>query len=224
MTTVSDPLNSLASPATTAAVTKAASNTTLDQKSFLQLMIAQFKNQDPTKPQDPTAFLGQLAQFSTVSGIQDMQTSLSTLSDSLRSQSVLSGASLVGRDVLTPASTIGMAANEGVYGALDVPDGATSVDMVIKDNAGQTIRHYSMPASAGMSNFAWDGATDNGGAAPTGIYSVSATTNIGGKSQSVPVLLDSQVTSVTIDPQSNNLVLNTRGLGSVPLSGVRRVM
>jgi flagellar basal-body rod modification protein FlgD len=224
MTTVSDPINSLASPATTAAVTNASTRNTLDQKTFLKLMITQFKNQDPTKPQDPTAFLGQLAQFSTVSGIQDMQASISTLSSALLSQSVLGGASLVGRDVLAPASSIAMNANEGVYGALDVPEGASNIDMVIKDSVGQTIRHYSVPASAGLTNFAWDGVGDGGTAAASGRYSISATANIGGKSQSVPVLLDSQVTSVTIDPKSNGLMLNTSGLGSISLNSVRRVM
>jgi flagellar basal-body rod modification protein FlgD len=224
MTTVSDPINSLASQAVATSANKASTRNALDQNSFLKLMITQFKNQDPTKPQDPTAFLGQLAQFSTVSGIQEMQSSISTLSSALLSQSVLGGASLVGRDVLAPASTIAMNANEGVFGALEVPEGASSVDMVIKDNVGQTIRHYNMPVSAGLTNFGWDGMTDMGTAASSGHYNVSATANVGGKSQSVPVLLDSQVTSVTIDPTSNNLMLNTKGLGAVSLSNVRRVM
>ena len=62
-------------------------------------MIAQLKNQDPFKPMDPAQFLGQLAQFGTVTGIQDMQGSFSTLSDSLRSAQVLGGTALVGRTV-----------------------------------------------------------------------------------------------------------------------------
>ena len=57
---------------------------TIGQEQFMSLMIAQLRNQDPTKPMDPSAFLGQLAQFGTVSGIQDMQGSLSSLSDALR--------------------------------------------------------------------------------------------------------------------------------------------
>src|SRR6188768_3696602 len=76
----------------------------LGQNEFLQLMLAQLKNQDPFKAMDPSQFLGQLAQFGTVSGIQEMQGSLSTLSDSLRSSQVLGGTSLVGHYVLADAS------------------------------------------------------------------------------------------------------------------------
>ena len=76
----------------------------LGQAQFMQLMIAQLRNQDPTQPMDPANFLGQLAQFGTVSGIQGMQDSISTLSDSLRSSQVLGGTSLVGHYVLADAS------------------------------------------------------------------------------------------------------------------------
>src|SRR5215831_4185143 len=114
-----DPINSLAQPNVTSGAAKARDQ--LNQKSFLQLMIAQFKNQDPTKPQDPAQFLGQLAQFSTVSGIQDMQTSLGALSDSLRSASVLNGATLVGHSVLTASSSTALNSGDTINGAIDVP-------------------------------------------------------------------------------------------------------
>ena len=78
---------------------------TLDINDFLTLMTAQLNNQDPLKPLDSTAFVAQLAQFGTVSGIQSMQNSLATLSDSLRSSQALSGATLVGHHILAPAST-----------------------------------------------------------------------------------------------------------------------
>src|SRR5215831_6213537 len=104
VTSVNDPIAALAAQSK-AAASSANSSDKLDQKSFLQLMIAQFKNQDPTKPQDPSQFLGQLAQFSTVSGIQDMENSLGALSSSLRSTNVLNGATLVGHQILAPHDT-----------------------------------------------------------------------------------------------------------------------
>src|SRR5262249_11048390 len=81
------------------------STQTLGQNEFLKLMMAQLKNQDPTKPLDPTQFVGQLAQFSTVTGIQNMQSSIDTLVSSMRSTQALNGASLVGHNVLAPATT-----------------------------------------------------------------------------------------------------------------------
>src|SRR5262249_56109641 len=80
-------------------------NGQLDQNAFLKLMIAQLKNQDPTKPQDPSEFMSQLAQFSQVTSTQNMQASIQTLTDSMRSTQVLNGTNLVGHDVLPPAST-----------------------------------------------------------------------------------------------------------------------
>src|SRR5688572_26319377 len=80
-------------------------NDELGQNAFLKLMIAQLKNQDPMKPQDPSEFMSQLAQFSQVTSVQNMEKSIQDLAGSLRSTQVLNGASLVGRDILSPADT-----------------------------------------------------------------------------------------------------------------------
>src|SRR3954451_17623249 len=78
--------------------------TELDQKDFLQLMVAQLKNQDPFKPLDPSQYVGQLAQFSSVSGLASMNTQISSLTNSLRGNQVLDGASLIGRTVIAPGT------------------------------------------------------------------------------------------------------------------------
>src|SRR6478752_4143091 len=77
----------------------------LDQNAFLKLMIAQLKNQDPTKPQDPSEFMSQHAQFSQVTSTQNMEKSITTLSDSMRSTQLLNGTSLVGHDILAASDT-----------------------------------------------------------------------------------------------------------------------
>jgi len=219
---VTDSISALAAQ-TEAASSSSKSRNALDQNSFLKLMIAQFRNQDPTKPKDPSEFLGQLAQFSTVSGIQEMQSTIGALADSLRSASVMNGANLVGRDVLVPNSAIDLAANEPVHGALDVPNGVTTVDVVIKDQTGQLVRRMAVPANGPATDFIWDGVTDTGGTAAAGRYQISATARTGNTSESVDVLLTTRVNSVTIDPKTNDLILNTRNVGSVPIASVRRI-
>lgn len=216
-----DSINMLSSQAVTTSAAKARDR--LDQHSFLQLMIAQFRNQDPTKPQDPAQFLGQLAQFSTVSGIQDMQNSIGALSDALRSSNVLSGAILVGHSVLAPSGSITRGATEVVHGAVDVPAGANGIQITVKDQAGQIVRRLDIPAAEGLAEFVWDGVDDRGVLAPAGSYSLVAEARVLGRNESLPVLLNARVESVTIDPASNHLILNTRGLGAVQLSAVRRV-
>jgi flagellar basal-body rod modification protein FlgD len=222
---IADPISALA--AQSSSVTASKPRNQLDQNSFLQLMIAQFRNQDPTKPKDPSEFLSQLAQFSTVSGIQEMQSSLSTLSESLRSSQALDGAGLVGRQVLAPTDSVRYSGSGMVTGALDVPDGAMSIEFNVKDAAGQLIRRVTLPAASvagGTMEFAWDGLSERGTPVAAGQYRLSAIANVGGKGESLPVLLASRVDSVTIDPTSHQLTLNTATLGSIALSNVRRMM
>jgi flagellar basal-body rod modification protein FlgD len=221
---IADPISALAAQSSAANAANAKPKDQLGQDSFLRLMIAQFQNQDPTKPKDPSEFLGQLAQFSTVSGIQDMQTSLSTLADSLRSAQVLDGSALVGRQILTAQDTINYAGTGLVTGAVDVPEGAATVDFTIKDSVGQLIRKVTVPATQGTMDFAWDGLNERGEQVDAGKYTLSAGANVGGANESLPVLLNSRVSSVTIDPASHQLTLNTSNLGPITLSNVRRVM
>ncbi len=94
---------------TGAAAAAAKKKSEIGSEQFLTLMITQLQNQDPMKPVDPTEFLGQLAQFSTVSGIQEMKDSVVSLSDSLRSSQVLGGSTMVGHDVLADASQVALA-------------------------------------------------------------------------------------------------------------------
>jgi flagellar basal-body rod modification protein FlgD len=187
------------------------------------LMIAQLRNQDPTKPMDPSEFLGQLAQFGTVSGIQDMQKSLSTLSDSLRSAQVLGGTSLVGHDVLADASEAALAEGSYIAGATQIPDGATAASIVITDGSGQLVRNMPISAQQGETAFLWDGTTDLGTRAPPGNYRVAAIASVGGSAEQLSTQLVGHVGSVSIDPKNFSLTLNT-DLGPILLGRVRRVM
>ena len=195
----------------------------LGQGQFLELMVAQLKNQDPFKAMDPSQFLGQLAQFGTVTGIQDMQKAFTSLSDSLRSQQVLGGSTMVGREVLLAANETSLGEQGGISGALDVPAGASAVDVNVRDASGQLVRRMSLPLGEGLRDFNWDGLTESGTRAAAGRYQLEAVANVGGQNVSLETLLSDRVTSVTIDA-GRGLSLNTRGLGAHSLSDVRRVM
>jgi flagellar basal-body rod modification protein FlgD len=184
----------------------------LGQNEFLQLMLAQLKNQ----------FLGQLAQFGTVTGIQDMQAAFTSMSDAMRSSQVLDGASMVGRDVLVPSDTISLHADGTVKGSIDVPKGLTGLTVNIRDSAGALVRRMTLPTDGGNQEFTWDGLADNGTRAAAGDYDIEAIGTLDGQSGSLEMLFSSRVNSVTID--SSGLVLNTNDLGARPLSDVRRVM
>ncbi len=195
----------------------------LGQDAFLTLMLSQMKNQDPFKPQDPSAFIGQLAQFSTVSGIQAMQTNISSLSDALRSSQVMDGTSLVGRSVLSVATGATMGDTGGVQGAVTIPAGTSVAAIAVTDASGQLIRRMPLSSQQGTTSFNWDGSTDLGTRAPAGNYTFTAVASVGGTPQQLETQIASRVGSVTIDPANHSLTLNTT-LGPIPLADVRQVM
>lgn len=195
----------------------------LGQAEFLELMIAQLKNQDPFKAMDPSQFLGQLAQFGTVSGIQEMQSAFATLSASMRSSQVLDGATMIGREVLVASDEATLGADGAIRGAVDVPPNATSVSINISDSSGQLVRRLTVPNTAGLADFEWDGTSDTGTRLAPGEYSFEAVVNVGGAQASLETLMSSRVSSVTVD-NGRGLILNTNTLGSRSLSDVRRVM
>jgi flagellar basal-body rod modification protein FlgD len=206
-----------------AATAAAKAKDQLGQDAFLQLMITQLRHQDPTSPVDPADFLGQLAQFGTVTGIQGVQQSMSSLADALRSTQVLGGTSLVGRDVLVDADAAVLGEEGSVYGTAELPQGVRSAALVVTDASGQQVRRVAISPQAGELLFEWDGTTETGARAPAGEYSISVVADVAGQSEQLATQLLARVGSVTIDPSNYSLTLNT-DLGPIALGRVRRVM
>ncbi len=204
---------------------KAKSSPTLGQDEFLKLMIAQFKNQDPFKPLASGEFLSQLAQFSTVSGVQDLQTSFKAMSTSLVSNQALQASSLLGRSVLVKRSDGLLAAGGTISGAVDVPSSVTSVVVSVTDQNGQLVQQLGLGAhTKGLAEFTWDGKLATGAAAAPGIYTMTAQTLVSGSKQAAAdVLTSARVESVTIGADQSGLTLSLEGLGDIAFSDVRQI-
>ena len=221
------PEQAAAAAASNAAAAKSAE---LDQDDFLTLMISQLKNQDPFKPMDPAEYVGQLAQFSSVSGLATMNKNITTLTDSLRGNQVLDGAALIGRTVIAEGNTIyRYAAAEGAeavptQGAIEVPAGASSVQLVVRDSVGTLVKSQALETRAGIRGFSWDGSTDSGTTAPTGAYKIEVIAKVGDKNISLNTSVAAQVSSVALDPANGALILDTDSLGEIPMSEVERVL
>ncbi len=195
----------------------------LGQEQFLKLMITQFQNQDPFKPMDNGDFLGQLAQFGTVSGIQDLQGSFAGLSDSLLSHQALQGAALIGRDALVDSDTVNFT-GAPVAGAVDVPSAGGQLSVAIYDDAGRLVRRMDMgDTAAGMQNFAWDGRDATGALVPAGTYHIESEFKLGGQVSALETLLYGRVNSVSLGRNGSGLTLNIETMGEMSLSRVRRI-
>jgi len=207
---------------------KNAKKTELGQDDFLQLMITQLKNQDPFKPLDPSQYVGQLAQFSSVSGLKEMNTSIASLTASLRGNQVLDGAAMIGRTVVAAGSQVYLPEpgedRVGIAGAIDVPKGTTALQLVVKDASGATIKTEALNPTSGMRGFAWDGTNDAGTAVAAGAYKLEILANAAGKNESLKTSIAASVSSVALDPATGALLLDTDTLGEISMSDVERVL
>lgn len=196
--------------------------TELGQDAFLKLMTAQMQHQDPMKPMESGDFLGQIAQFSTVSGIQGMQASLAGLSAALTSNQTLQAASLVGHGVMVEGKEGYLFAEGGIAGSAKLEaSGALSVE--ITDASGQVVRHMDLGTKpVGDASFTWDGLDDAGNRVEQGSYGVTAKVMNESGTKAVTTQLMGMVSSVSLG--SAGLSLNLYGMDPVALSAVREIL
>ncbi len=195
----------------------------LGQEQFLELMVAQLKNQDPLKPMQNGEFLGQLAQFGTVNGIQQLQQSFASLSASLQSNQALMASSLVGRSVLVPSAQAARGDSGAVSGVVDLPVASASVSVGIYTEAGELVRRIDLGAQgAGQVRFTWDGMSDGGQMLPPGQYRIRAESSDGGVTTARDTLISAKVDSVSLGG-TQGLMLNLAGIGAVPLAQVKQI-
>jgi flagellar basal-body rod modification protein FlgD len=220
----------LSGSGTTGATPSAASKigkgpSALGVEDFMSLMVAQFKNQDPTKPVDNSQLIAQLASFSQVSGIDSLNKSMKSLSDSYAASQTVQAASLLGRNVLIDKPTGYIAAGGALEAAVDVPSGSQRVAVQITDSAGQVVRTLDLgiPPS-GLAKFTWDGKTDAGVAAPAGQYTVNAQALVAGKAQSASAYVSARVESVTMGGTTGSgVTLSLTGLPDVTMTDVKQI-
>lgn len=209
---------------TGSSVTSTPTGSIMSQSDFLELMTTQLQDQDPTQPMDNSQFASELAQFSQLSTSQDIDTNLQSLSSNISSgmqtSQVLSSASLVGRQVLVPSSTLTYSGS-AVSGGVNV---TTPGDVVvsIEDSNGNLVNSIDLGTQqAGLSQFSWNGTDSNGNAVANGTYTVSA--NNGGGTAALNTYVAGSVTGVGYGGSSTGTYLQVAGVGGVPLSQVAQI-
>jgi flagellar basal-body rod modification protein FlgD len=201
-----------------------AGSTQMDQNDFLTLMTAQLKNQDPFAPVDNTQMVAQMAQFSSLAGISEMNTTLKAISDRLNGTSTGDAMSWIGRTVLTPGETAYPRTDGSLGGTIELGADATDVNVSISDANGRLLKTVSLgPQSKGSIDFEWDGTTDSADPAGSGPFTIKAAArNADGGSVGATPLVWSPVTSVTLGSDGSP-ILTLPGLGQVPVSAVRKI-
>ena len=136
---------------------KRADGSALGQEDFLKLMTTQLQNQDPFAPMENADFIAQMAQFSTVTGIQEMNSSIGKLVEEFDQARIATASNLLGHSVLVPGN-IGRADENGeLHGVLDLPDSTILTQLTYRDadtNAELYVEDLG-PRSAGLVGFKW---------------------------------------------------------------------
>jgi flagellar basal-body rod modification protein FlgD len=213
----SDPasaLNALASQQGTAADS---------EQRFLKLLVTQLNNQDPLNPLDNAQLTSQLAQMSTVSGIEKLNGAVQSLLAQSGSGQVLQSAALIGRTVLVPGQELAIKDGAATQFGVDLAGAADSVKVSVKNAAGDTVRTFDLGAlPPGVKMVDWDGKTDTGTTAPDGAYTLGVTAKAGEENVASLALTYAKVASVA--QVSGGVSLDLGGGHKAGLDEVRQVL
>ncbi|MCU0840794.1 MAG: flagellar hook assembly protein FlgD [Thiobacillaceae bacterium] len=188
---------------------------------FLKLLVTQLKNQDPMNPMENAELTMQLAQMSTVEGINNLNTSLASLLDSYRNSQTLQAASLIDRQVLVDGDRLQLAGGLG-GGAVELKQAADQVRVDILDAYGQAVRSLNLgQASAGLQRFAWDGLDSFGKPVADGVYRFAVNASRAGEPvEGIALSLDRVASVVT---QGGQVRIGLLGVGERGLEQVRQI-
>ena len=212
-------IDSVNAKSTTSSSTSDISET---ENRFLKLLTTQLKNQDPLNPMDNAEITSQMAQISTVSGIEKLNTAIQNLIQGSIDSQTTQAASLVGQAVMVPGTGLTLSSSAGVGGFVLDQD-ADAVTVTITDSNGIVQRTLTLDAQdAGLHNFTWDGTTDSGATAVDGTYSISVAATAGSDKVTTTALTLGVVRSVITG--SSGFSLDLGSLGMFTMDDVKQIL
>lgn len=188
---------------------------------FLRLLVTQMRNQDPLNPLDNAQVTTQMAQISTVTGVEKLNVNVDKLSQTMVAAQSLQSTDVIGRSVLAPGATLTLGAS-GATAALDLASAADRVQVTIATPGGAIVRRIEFGAqAAGVAGFNWDGLTDAGNRAPAGKYVFQVAASSSGRPVTATPLASGRIDGVGIS--GGAVRLSVEGGGDLPVSEVRRI-
>jgi flagellar basal-body rod modification protein FlgD len=216
MSTVQDVTHSSIATSTTKNTTSSSSagdssSKIMGKEDFLTLLVAQLKNQDPLNPDDPTAFTAQLAQFSTLEQLTNLNDSMTGLVTSTDNATKLSALGLIGKAVTFSGSSFTYNGDDSVKLGYSLDGPAAEVQLLIQDSNGKAIRTLSgTELTKGNHTLTWDGLDEDGNKMEAGTYKVAVTAKgVDSAGVAASPIITSEVTGV--DMSTNvSAILNTK--------------
>jgi len=202
--------------------TSASSATQDASDRFLTLLVTQLQNQDPLNPLDNAEITTQLAQISTVDGINKLNDTVSNLATSMAANQYLQAVGLVGHQVAMDGNGIDLAGGTA-SGGINLSGNADKIVVTINDASGAVVRTITLGAeSAGTQTFAWDGKNDAGKGVADGHYTFTATATMAGTPVAASTVSMARVTGIV--PGASQLTLLLAGGAQVTMSQISQIL
>lgn len=205
-----------------ASATATQSELGLTSADFMQMLVAELQNQDPTNPQDSSAFVTQLAQITQVEQTTDINTNLQNLLSSQNSAANLSSVSLIGQNVSAPGSQVSLTSGSQSTLSYTLPSDVEKVSVQISDANGNIVNTLTQGATAaGTNSISWNGMNASNQPLPSGTYSFTVTgIDASGQAVTGTSMISGQVTGVNLSGKTPVLTVNGQ---NVPVSSVVQV-
>ncbi len=196
----------------------------LGQEDFINLMITQLRNQDPFEPLQSGEFIGQLAQFGTVSGISELKDTVSDLANSLISNQTLEAANLIGKKALIPSDSFSVEQEDSVKGAVAINAPSNNVTVSIFDAAGNLVQTLPLGVvNTGIQDFEWDGNDASGNPVEKGVYFFSSVGNQGEDSVAFDTFSYKEIQSISIGDSASSIQLNVSDGTGLKISDLLKI-
>jgi len=193
------------------------------QSSFLTLLVAQLKNQDPTNPLENNELTSQLAQISTLNGIEKLNTTLGSISGQIDSNQSMQASTLIGHGVMVPGTTVLAGNSTTTPFGVELEQAADKATATITNKDGTVVQTIELGGlKAGVHTFSWDGKLSDGTAATDGSYKVSIAASSGATQLVAQPLQYALVQAVTRTSNGSTLDLGT--YGNTTLDEVRQII
>ena len=202
--------------------TKKASKDTLGQSDFLKLMTTQLQNQDPFAPMENAEFIAQMAQFSTVTGITDMNTTLASMADQLGEFRIATAANLLGSSVMIPGNYARPDETGEIHGMLDLPSASGITNLTFSNAAGDVLHQMQLGAQpAGLVGFTWSDLPESVLASGEAVR-IEAFADMGKGMESLTPSVFAEILAASTGDAATGVMLDVRDYGEVRAADVSK--
>ncbi len=208
-------LNSTAASSSSSGTGSTEHKTSLDQDAFLKIMLAQLNHQDPNNPMDDKEMTAQLAQFSQLEMLTNINTNVKTLAEAQNANTMLSGVSYIGKSIKASGYNLAKSGDTVSTVYYSLGESVSNLQVNIYASDGSLVRSQSMGSSGtGDFTYVWDGKDTNGNKMADGTYGVAI---IAEDSSGAPVVVQSKISGVVSG------VKNVNGTTMLTLADGRQV-